>query len=83
MEVAKTMQYSLNKTKYMVVKTGQKSEKEISEQVKTGNIQRTIKYKCSGGMAINKEANLKGQIGELKETCQAISMEIGTIGSKN
>ena len=61
-EVEKKMQYSLNKKKYMIVKTGKEKEEEISKQVTARNTQRTIKYKYSGGMAINEEGNLKGYI---------------------
>ena len=41
MEVKKKMKYSLNKTKYMVAKTGEEKEHELTEQVRAGNIQRT------------------------------------------
>ena len=40
----KKMQYSSNKKKYMIVKTGKEKEEEISKQVTARNTQRTIKY---------------------------------------
>ena len=41
-EVEMKLKYSLRKTKYMVIMTSKK-EDDISEQVKTGNIQRAKK----------------------------------------
>ena len=82
MEVAKKMKYSLSKAKYMVVKTGKENKKDISEQVKAGNIQRTKKCKYLG-ITINEEGNLKGHIKELKQKCEAISRQIEIIGSRN
>ena len=66
MEVEKKMKYGLNKTKYMVVKTGKEKEEDISEQVKAGNILRTKKYKYLR-TTINEEGNLKRHIVELKQ----------------
>ena len=37
MEVEEKMKYSLNKTKYLLVKTVREKEEEISEPVKVGN----------------------------------------------
>ena len=82
MEVENKIKYSLNKTEYMVVKTGKEKEEDISEQVKEWNIQRTKKYKYLG-IKINEEGNLKGYIEELKQKCEAISKEIEIIGSRN
>ena len=78
----KEMKYGLSETKYMVVKTDKEKEEHISEQVKSGNIQRTKKYKYLG-ITINEEGNLKGYIEELKQKCEAISREIEIIGSRN
>ena len=63
MEVQKKMKYSLDKTKYMVIRTGKEMEEDVSEQVKAGNIK---KYKRSIylGITINEEENLKGDIEE-------------------
>ena len=82
MEVQKKMKYSLDKTKYMVIRTGKEMEEDVSEQVKAGNIK---KYKRSIylGITVNEEENLKGDIEELKQKCEAISREAETIGSKN
>ena len=63
MEVQKKMKYSLDKTRYMVIRTGKEMEEDVSEQVKAGNIK---KYKRSIylGITINEEENLKGDIEE-------------------
>ena len=82
MEVENKIKYSLSKTKYMVVRTGKKKEGDISEQVNVGNIQRTRKYKYLW-ITANEEGNLKGHIEGLKQKCEAISREIGIIGSRN
>ena len=82
MEVENKIKYSLSKTKYMVVKADKKKEEDIPEQVKTGNIQRIKKCKCLG-ITINEDGDLKVQIEELKQKCEAISKEIEVIGSRN
>ena len=78
----KEMKYGLSETKYMVVKTDKEKEEHISEQVKSGNIQRTKKYKYLG-ITINEEGNLKGYIEELKQKCEAISIETEIIVLRN
>ena len=80
--VEKKMKCSLNKTKYMAVKTGKEKEEDISEQVKAVKIQRTEKYKYLR-ITINEERSLKGHIVELKRKCETINWEIQIIGSRN
>ena len=62
--------------------TTAKVNDDTSEQVKAGNIQGTKKCKYLG-ITINEEGNLKGCIGELEQTSEAISKEIEIIGSRN
>ena len=78
----KKLKYSWSKTKYTVIKTGKEKEEDISEQVKSGNIQRTKKYEYLV-ITTNEEGNLKRHIEELKQKCVAISREIEIIGSMN
>ena len=66
MEAEEKTKYSLNKTKYIVVKTCKEKEEDISEQVRAGNIQMRKKYKYLV-ITLNEEGNLKGHIEELKQ----------------
>ena len=76
MEVEKKMKYSLSNAKY------KGKGKDISGQVKAGNIQRTNKYRYLG-ITINEERNLKKHIEKQKQQCDAISRKTEIVGSRN
>ena len=79
MEIEKKMIYGLNKTKYMVIKTGKGQEEVIEERVKEGIVQETDIYKYLG-LVINKLGNLKDHILGLNRKYEAINREINAIG---
>ena len=79
MEIEKKMIYGLNKTKYMVIKTGKGQEKVIEEKVKERIVQETDIYKYLG-LVINKLGNLKDHILGLNRKYEAINREINAIG---
>ena len=81
MEVEKKSKYSLNKTKYMIVKSGKKIFQNKWKQ-EHSKYQRTKKCRYLG-ITINEEGNLKGHIDKLKQKCEAISRKSDIIGSRN
>ena len=82
MEIEKKMIYGLNKTKYMVIKTGKGQEEVIEERVKEGIVQETDIYKYLG-LVINKLGNLKDHILGLNRKYEAINREINATGAKH
>ena len=82
MEIEKKMIYGLNKTKYMVIKTGKGQEEVIEGRVKEGIVQETDIYKYLG-LVINKLGNLKDHILGLNRKCEAINTEINATGAKH
>ena len=82
MEIEKKMIYGLNKTKYMVIKTGKGQEEVIEERVKEGIVQETDIYKHLG-LVINKLGNLKDHILGLNRKYEAINREINATGAKH
>ena len=61
METLKEFEYSLKKTKIMIVRTGKGEVKQIQERVQQGTVQERDKYKYLG-MVINTEGNIKDNI---------------------
>ena len=82
MEIEKKMIYGLNKTKYMVIKTGKGQEEVIEGRVKEGIVQETDIYKYLG-LVINKLGNLKDHILGLNRKYEAINREINATGAKH
>ena len=70
MKKEKKISFGLEKTKYMIVKTGR--EEEINETVKAGRIQRTDKCKYLG-MTISTDGQLTEHIKELNSRCDIIN----------
>ena len=82
MEIEKKMIYGLNKTKYMVIKTGKGQEEVIEGRVKEGIVQETDIYKYLG-LVINKLGNLKDHILGLNRKYEAINREINATEAKH
>ena len=79
MEKKKKISFGLEKTKYMIVKTGR--EEDINETVKAGRIQRIDKCKYLG-MTISTDGQLTEHIKELNSRCDIINREICALGTK-
>ena len=66
MEETKKFIYSLKKTKYMIVKTGHESNKEITEEGRARRMQRTMTQKYFG-INVNEKGDLKNYIKEKRK----------------
>ena len=82
MEKEKKMKYGLKKTKYMMVKTGNKREEIVQEHAKSGEVRKTETYHYLG-ITINEEGNLEEHKKVISRKCETISREIDAIGAKN
>ena len=80
MEKKKKISFGLEKTKYMIVKTG-REEEDINETVKAGRIQRIDKCKYLG-MTISTDGQLAEHIKELNSRFDIINREICALGTK-
>ena len=74
MEKEKKMMYGLKKAKYMMIKTGKERIEIVQENVKSGAVRKT--ETCH-------ERNLEEHIMVIATKCETMSMEIGSIGTKN
>ena len=76
MEEEKKYTFNTEKTNYMIIKTGKKSEvkKELEMNVKKGKIERTKRYKVLGNW-IDEGADLKEQIQEIDKNSWALINE--------
>ena len=63
MEETKKFTYGLEKTKYMIVKTGHENNQEITEEVHWGKIERTMTQKYLG-IIVNEKGDLEDHIRE-------------------
>ena len=61
MEETKRFTYGLEKTKYIIVKTGHVNDQEITEEVKAAKIERTTTQKCLG-IIVNEKGDLEDHI---------------------
>ena len=81
MEETKKFTYGLEKTKYMIVKTGHVNNQEITQEVKAGKIERTTTQKYLG-IIVNEKGDLEGHIKEKTKSATKILAQIRTIGSQ-
>ena len=81
MERKKKFIYGMEKTRYMVIKTGKGKEEEVDEEVKKGKVQKIDKYKYMGIM-VNKQGSLKDHINYKKSKMIGITSSIKQIGSE-
>ena len=81
MEETKKFAYGLEKTKYMIVKTGHVNNQELTEEVKAGKIERTTTQKYFG-ITVNEKGDRKDHIKEKTKSTTKILAQIMTIGSQ-
>ena len=81
LEKEKKYTFGLDKTKYMVMKTGKDEEEEIREEVERGIVEKTDEYKYVG-LWLNEEVDLKTHIENKKKSIMGEVNEIKTMGSK-
>ena len=63
------------KTKYMVIRTGDKKEEEIKESVEIGQMKRTHQYKYMG-LILNEKGTVDGKMIGITNSIKKIGSEI-------
>ena len=81
LETEKKYTFGLDKTKYMVIETGEEAEEEIREEIELGVVEKTDEYKYVG-LWLNKAANLNTHIEEKKKSIMGEVNEVRNMGSK-